>query len=168
MRTKSVIFVMLFVITFVLASCRFGAERFSLGDLPDTAFPALDGSEKDSFVTEKLKPILDEVMDSIDVDELVDKVKDEISENKTDSLQEDEKDTLKVEIKDIAALDTLAMDSLQRAIWRHNRAIDDSIQLDSMNRKRKTASTTLWNIRPMTRLSMWLAQKPRSCMVSRL
>lgn len=138
MRTKSVIFVMLFVITFVLASCRFGAERFSLSNLPDVAFPALDDSEKDSFVSEKLKPILDEVIDSMDIDELsVDTAMAPTSENMTDSLQGDEKDAQKTGIKDIAALDTLSMDSLQRAIWRHNRAIDDSIQLDSMNRKRK-------------------------------
>ena len=33
--------------------------------------------------------------------------------------------------------DTLQMDSLQRAIYRHNKAIDDSLALDSLNRKRK-------------------------------
>ena len=34
-------------------------------------------------------------------------------------------------------IDTTKMDSIQRAIYRHNKAIDDSIQLDSLNRKKK-------------------------------
>ena len=83
MRTKSVIFVVLFAITFVLASCRFGAERFSLGNLTDTSFPALDDSESleaaeerlgiktDSFVTEQLKPILDDTI-NLEIDKPVD------------------------------------------------------------------------------------------------
>ncbi len=33
--------------------------------------------------------------------------------------------------------DTLSMDSLQKAIWKHNKAIDDSLRADSINRKRK-------------------------------
>ena len=33
--------------------------------------------------------------------------------------------------------DTLHMDSLQLAIWKHNRAIDDSLKADSANRQRK-------------------------------
>ncbi len=36
-----------------------------------------------------------------------------------------------------AVPDTLKMDSLQLAIYRHNKAIDDSLALDSANRKRK-------------------------------
>ena len=35
-----------------------------------------------------------------------------------------------------AAADTAGMDSLQLAIYHHNRAVDDSIRLDSINRKR--------------------------------
>ena len=33
--------------------------------------------------------------------------------------------------------DTLSMDSLQKAIWKHNKAIDDSLRADSLNRERK-------------------------------
>ena len=33
--------------------------------------------------------------------------------------------------------DTMQMDSLQRAIYLHNKAIDDSIRADSLNRNRK-------------------------------
>ena len=35
------------------------------------------------------------------------------------------------------ANDTTRMDSLQKAIYRHNRMIDDSIRLDSLNRQKK-------------------------------
>ena len=139
MRTKSVIFVVLFAITFVLASCRFGAERFSLGNLSDTSFPALDDSEAaevgggkvgakvDSFVTEQLKPILDDTI-NLEIDKPVDTL-DVVSE--VDSLSPSPSPSPS------SSIDTLSMDSLQRAIWRHNRAIDDSIHLDSLNRKRK-------------------------------
>lgn len=34
------------------------------------------------------------------------------------------------------AVDTMQMDSLERAIYRHNKVVDDSIRLDSLNRKR--------------------------------
>ena len=33
--------------------------------------------------------------------------------------------------------DTASMDSLHLAIWKHNKAIDDSLALDSINKKRK-------------------------------
>ena len=35
------------------------------------------------------------------------------------------------------AVDTTQMDSLELAIYRHNKAIDDSLHLDSLNRQRK-------------------------------
>lgn len=35
------------------------------------------------------------------------------------------------------AVDTTKMDSIQRAIYRHNKAVDDSIHLDSLNRRKK-------------------------------
>ncbi len=36
-----------------------------------------------------------------------------------------------------SSVDTLSMDSLQKAIWKHNKAIDDSLHADSLNRERK-------------------------------
>ena len=38
----------------------------------------------------------------------------------------------------VAAIDTTKMDSLQLAIYHHNKAVDDSIRLDSINRQRAT------------------------------
>jgi len=40
-------------------------------------------------------------------------------------------------IAKVLANDTTKMDSLQKAIWKHNKAIDDSLTLDSMNNRRK-------------------------------
>jgi hypothetical protein len=36
-----------------------------------------------------------------------------------------------------SSADTLNMDSLQKAIWKHNKAVDDSLHADSINRQRK-------------------------------
>ena len=44
------------------------------------------------------------------------------------------KDTSKT---DSVKLDTASMDSLQKAIWLHNKLIDDSLRADSLNRQRK-------------------------------
>ena len=44
-----------------------------------------------------------------------------------------QKDSVKV----AAAIDTLSMDSVQLAIFRHNKAIDDSLAQDSINKRRK-------------------------------
>ena len=42
-------------------------------------------------------------------------------------------DTIKV----VASKDTLSMDSIELAIFRHNKAVDDSLAKDSINKKRK-------------------------------
>ncbi len=46
-------------------------------------------------------------------------------------------DSLVNEIKLDAANDTTQMDSLQKAIWKHNKVVDDSIRLDSIARKKQ-------------------------------
>ena len=50
-----------------------------------------------------------------------------------------DKDSLRTEgmQKDDASIDTLSMDSLQLAVYHHNKAIDDSIRADSVNRAKK-------------------------------
>ena len=48
------------------------------------------------------------------------------------------KDSIKKDITPtLPAIDTTKMDSLQLAIYHHNKAIDDSIRLDSINRTKK-------------------------------
>ena len=89
-RKNTLIIVLLFVLTFVMA------------ELPRLHFP---------------QEVRDE--DSVRVDSV-----------KTDTLTAD-RPAKKTEE------DTLSMDSLQKAIWKHNKAIDDSLHADSLNRERK-------------------------------
>ena len=45
--------------------------------------------------------------------------------------------TLKTDSANHQPIDTTQMDSLQLAIYHHNKLIDDSIRLDSLNRQKK-------------------------------
>lgn len=53
-----------------------------------------------------------------------------------DSVYVDSLGQVVVDSLDEAESDTASMDSLQKAIWQHNKVIDDSIRLDSINRKK--------------------------------
>ena len=59
--------------------------------------------------------------------------------NENQNQNENEKDTVQFpgDSTRVVEVDTLRMDSLQRAIWRHNKAVDDSLRADSLNRQRK-------------------------------
>ena len=46
-------------------------------------------------------------------------------------------DSIRRDSLERVANDTTRMDSLQRAIYRHNKQVDDSIRLDSINRQKK-------------------------------
>ncbi|MBO5548749.1 MAG: LPS-assembly protein LptD [Prevotella sp.] len=87
MRRKTLIFLLLFVMLFVMA------------EIPRLRFPD-NGEDRDSIA----------YSDTVTMDSLVAK-------------------------PDVP--DTAAMDSLQKAIWIHNKAIDDSLAADSVNRMRK-------------------------------
>ena len=101
MRRKTLIFLLLFVIVFVVA------------EVPRLRFP--QGGESRDSIPE----------DTVPVDTLPFR-KGSISAILKDSAQ---KDSLKS--------DTAIMDSLQKAIWLHNKQIDDSLRADSLNRQRK-------------------------------
>ena len=101
MRRKTLIFLLLFVIVFVVA------------EVPRLRFP--QGGESRDSIPEDIVP----------VDTLPFR-KGSISAILKDSAQ---KDSLKS--------DTAIMDSLQKAIWLHNKQIDDSLRADSLNRQRK-------------------------------
>ena len=101
MRRKTLIFLLLFVIVFVVA------------EVPRLRFP--QGGESRDSIPE----------DTVPVDTLPFR-KGSISAILKDSAQ---KDSLKS--------DTAVMDSLQKAIWLHNKQIDDSLRADSLNRQRK-------------------------------
>ena len=86
---------------------------FLMAEVPVMRFPHLGGS-RDSVLT-----------DSVSADSLK-HIADTLLKNLADSLM---KDSLKP--------DTAGMDSLQKAIWMHNKVIDDSLRADSLNRQRK-------------------------------
>ncbi len=102
---------MLFVIVFVMA------------EVPRLRFPkvskAIDSLRIDSLLPDSMRP------GSVRLDTL-----------HPDSMPSDSMrpDTLR---PDSLLPDTASMDSLQRAIWMHNKAIDDSLRADSLNRQRK-------------------------------
>ncbi len=95
------------------------AFLFVLAEVPRTLHFAADGKTEKPVSHDSIALVKDDVPhDSIPTDSLKKLAK------KADS-------TL------VGGVDTTKMDSLQRAIYRHNKAIDDSLALDSANRKRK-------------------------------
>lgn len=73
------------------------------------------------------------------------------------------RDTLlkKVDSTQVFGVDTTKMDSLQLAIYHHNKAIDDSIRLDSINRQRAGGINSPVNYSANARSCMMLPQRPR-------
>ena len=91
---------------------------FVMAGVPNLRFPSL-GEAADSTVVE----------DSVPEDTIVPRAaKDSLSKDSTS------KDGMQV---DTVLADTLGMDSLQLLIWKRNKAIDDSLYADSLNRQRK-------------------------------
>ena len=90
-RKKTLIFVWLFVLTFVMAGMP--RMRFSIEEKSKDSV-AVDSIEKDTAIASSVLPLP-------------------------------------------SSVDTTKMDSLQLAIFKHNKAIDDSLHADSLNRQRK-------------------------------
>ncbi|MBQ3698540.1 MAG: LPS-assembly protein LptD [Prevotella sp.] len=110
MRRKTLIFLWLFVIIFVVA------------EVPRLHFPVA-GSVGDSLSVDSAK------VDSVRKDSgAVKKLAQKGVSLQSDSLKGDS-----MALKN----DTSLMDSLQKAIWLHNKVIDDSLRADSINRTRK-------------------------------
>ena len=108
MRRKTLIFLLLFVIVFVVA------------EVPRLSFPQREGAA-DSVATDTLQKL----------DTLKNAAKPAKAEKADSAEDRAPLDTVK------AVADTAAMDSLQKAIWLHNKVIDDSLAADSLNRQRK-------------------------------
>ena len=96
---------------------------FIMAGVPNLRFPSL-GEAADSTV----------VADAVPADTIVPRAaKDSLSKDST-SKDSTSKDGMQV---DTVLADTLGMDSLQLLIWKRNKAIDDSLYADSLNRQRK-------------------------------
>ena len=111
MRRKTLIFLSLFVIIFMMA------------EVPGLRFPSFGERYAVSSPEDTVRDVAP--ADTISLKELV-----------SASLKEQvPADTGTV--SEVLTVDTLAMDSLQKAIWKHNKLIDDSLYADSLNRQRK-------------------------------
>ena len=112
MRRKTLIFLSLFVIIFMMA------------EVPGLRFPSF--GERDAVSAPE-----DTVRDVAPADSVSN-----IKVLALDSLQQQVRTEADTASK-VLTVDTLAMDSLQKAIWKHNKLIDDSLYADSLNRQRK-------------------------------
>ena len=88
------------------------ANRIGSADIPDTLF-------NDSLLTDSLHT------DSLHIDSLL-----------NDSLYGDSLHADSA-VVDSSIVSNIPTDSLERAIWEHNKAVDDSLRADSINRQRK-------------------------------
>lgn len=162
MRRKTVIFLLLIAVVMILGSCRHGLQQTltnvasELGSLvPDEQAEADDVAASNPIIavdavesddeTDMKEPVPEDVgteeSEKISVDD-ADETKDKASEKETaDSTKKDYKRQPDIE-KDVAepfanVVDTTQMDSLELAIYKYNKQIDDSISMDSLNRQRK-------------------------------
>ena len=113
MRRKTLIFLLLFVIIFVMA------------EVPRLAAPGTSDRAETADTTKSIQQ--QEVMDSLkkrDVPSRLDSIDSIGGMERIDTIERMKNDTA-------------AMDSLRKAIWLHNKVIDDSLRADSLNRQRK-------------------------------
>ena len=148
MRTKSIIFLLLSVFIFVMADASIsffsaGRGNETFGDFaPDdtTQMPTIDDMlekfEREKPLRDSLSALgLSTVSNSLDSDTT--DVED-IDENDDDDEDENENndETVSLPRSNTSTNDSIPADSLRAAIMRHNKAVEDSIRLDSINRKK--------------------------------
>jgi hypothetical protein len=116
-RRKTLIFLLLFVMIFVMAEVPY-LRLAASGKMQDSSVADTVAVDKQRRDTAALDSVLRRLKsDSVSVDSAL------------------RPDTAAL---DSALLpDTAGMDSLQLAIWHHNKQIDDSLRADSINRQRK-------------------------------
>ena len=145
MRRKTLVFIVLPMLLLMLGSCRHGLQQTltniasELGNVvPNEQAEAAEETSVGGFVVvaeQSRKGDSDEkIASETSVSSENDEVQDSIpakNENLPKNDGEIEPETVTLEV------DTTAMDSLELAVYRHNRAIDDSIRLDSLNRRRR-------------------------------
>ena len=114
---------------------------FALADVPRLRFPA-EGKGGDSLVADSVPqdtlPLRAKSL--LRPDTAAASMADSAAASKMDSTVASKADTTAAAPADsmvLALPDTAAMDSLQKAIWMHNKVIDDSLRADSLNRQRK-------------------------------
>ena len=133
MNKKSIIAFLLFVVIFIATSGCVPAlytqhsDRQSKKDTSIVSISVPDTASKELLLTK-----LDTTRKNISTEliAIADTIQDRKAKESLDSTERKEKAVA-------IATDTTKLDSLQLAIIRHNKAIDDSLRLDSINRRRK-------------------------------
>ena len=133
MNKKSIIAFFLFVVIFIATSGCVPAlytqhsDRQSKKDTSIVSISVPDTASKELLLTK-----LDTTRKNISTEliAIADTIQDRKAKENLDSTERKEKAVA-------IATDTTKLDSLQLAIIRHNKAIDDSLRLDSINRRRK-------------------------------
>ena len=133
MNKKSIIAFFLFVVIFIATSGCVPAlytqhsDRQSKKDTSIVSISVPDTASKELLLTK-----LDTTRKNISTEliAIADTIQDRKAKESLDSTERKEKAVA-------IATDTTKLDSLQLAIIRHNKAIDDSLRLDSINRRRK-------------------------------
>ena len=133
MNKKSIIAFFLFVVIFIATSGCVPAlytqhsDRQSKKDTSIVSISVPDTTSKELLLTK-----LDTTRKNISTEliAIADTIQDRKAKESLDSTERKEKAVA-------IATDTTKLDSLQLAIIRHNKAIDDSLRLDSINRRRK-------------------------------
>lgn len=133
MNKKSIIAFFLFVVIFIATSGCVPAlytqhsDRQSIADTSIVSISMPDTASKELLLTK-----LDTTRKNISTEliAIADTIQDRKAKESLDSTERKEKAVA-------IATDTTKLDSLQLAIIRHNKAIDDSLRLDSINRRRK-------------------------------
>ena len=149
MKRKTFVFIVLTMLLLTLGSCRHGLRQTltniasELGNVVpnEQAEATEESSAGDSASVPELRQKGDSAVVSpleVPVSSEKDEPQDSIRAKKEaqDSILPRNDDEIIAETPKIE-VDTTAMDSLELAVYRHNRAIDDSIRLDSLNRRRK-------------------------------
>ena len=106
-----------------------------------SVLPDIDKAPLDTLV-QKVPEVVAQVLDSLTVDTLAKTV---VKEENTEKVEEKVEEALEkasegVAVEEAAAKmkrDTTTMDSLELAIYKYNKVIDDSLRLDSLNRQKK-------------------------------
>ena len=138
MKRKTFVFIVLTMLLLTLGSCRHGLRQTltniasELGNVvPNEQAEATEETSASGVVS---APKVPQKSDSTTVSQP--ETSHSTENETTDSILPRNDDEIVAETPKLE-VDTTAMDSLELAVYRHNRAIDDSIRLDSLNRRRK-------------------------------
>ena len=138
MKRKTFVFIVLTMLLLTLGSCRHGLRQ-TLTNIASELGNVVPNEQAEATEETSVNGVVSapEVPQKSDSTTVLQPETSHSTENEfTDSILPRNDDEIVAETPKLE-VDTTAMDSLELAVYRHNRAIDDSIRLDSLNRRRK-------------------------------